>query len=175
MPRENNRIYKKTLASSESLEKNVNFFCEIGKVYSGKIKYLTDLGYGEKNGANGLSNEEVQQVLNHHLMDRSTPQSLLKRVFFYNAILLGSRGGEHFYLMAEDFKKCEGGGYDVLIYRSKTNQRVEIGNRGKADKLILPNNSDIIEVYEKYLSYRPQLSEPNFYLQECDEQNGEQI
>ncbi|CAB4398881.1 unnamed protein product [Rhizophagus irregularis] len=190
MPRENNRIYEKTLASNDNLEKNVNFFCEIGKVknteystnnwiravelfraknnyekkleeisetkvldsqlaqylaamkqqngneysissikaavsaiycylnqnsvisncnlydnkiykqfwqvYSGKIKYLTDLGYGEKNGSNGLSNEEVQNILNHSLMDGSTPQSLLKKVFFYNAILLGLRGGEHF-------------------------------------------------------------------------------
>ncbi|EXX56299.1 hypothetical protein RirG_217400 [Rhizophagus irregularis DAOM 197198w] len=50
--------------------------------------------------------------------------------------------------MAENFKKREDGGFDILIYRSKTNQRVEIGNRGKADKLILPNNPDIIGVYE---------------------------
>ncbi|GBC38325.2 zinc finger MYM-type protein 2-like [Rhizophagus irregularis DAOM 181602=DAOM 197198] len=247
MPRENNRIYEKTLASSDNLEKNVNFFCEIGKVknteystnnwiravelfraknnyekkleeisetkvldsqlaqylaamkqqngneysissikaavsaiyrylnqnsvisncnlydnkiykqfwqvYSGKIKYLTDLGYGEKNGSNGLSNEEVQNILNHSLMDGSTPQSLLKKVFFYNAILLGLHGGEHFYLMAENFKKREDGGFDILIYRSKTNQRVEIGNRGKADKLILPNNPDIIGVYENISLY----------------------
>ncbi|PKK62987.1 hypothetical protein RhiirC2_717304 [Rhizophagus irregularis] len=74
--------------------------------------------------------------------------------------------------MAEDFKKREDGGFDILIYRSKTNQRVEIGNRGKADKLILPNNPDIIGVYEKYLSYHPQVAEPNFYLQECDEPDG---
>ncbi|CAB4481902.1 unnamed protein product [Rhizophagus irregularis] len=32
MPCENNRIYEKTSASSDNLEKNVNFFCEIGKV-----------------------------------------------------------------------------------------------------------------------------------------------
>ncbi|CAB4443261.1 unnamed protein product [Rhizophagus irregularis] len=76
------------------------------QVHSGKIKYLTDLGYGEKNGL---------------------------------------RGGEHFYLMDEDFKKREDGGFDILIYQSKTNQQVEIGNRGKAaDNFILPNNPDII-------------------------------
>ncbi|CAB4430368.1 unnamed protein product [Rhizophagus irregularis] len=49
--------------------------------------------------------------------------------------------------MAEDFKKHEDGGFDILIYRSKTNQQVEIGNCGKADKLILPNNPDIIGLY----------------------------
>ncbi|CAG8776006.1 14088_t:CDS:2, partial [Rhizophagus irregularis] len=74
--------------------------------------------------------------------------------------------------MAEDFKKREDGGFNILIYRSKTNQRVEIGNHGKADKLILLNNPDIIGVYEKYLSYRPQVAEPNFYLQECDKPDG---
>ncbi|GBC21827.2 hypothetical protein RIR_jg24889.t1 [Rhizophagus irregularis DAOM 181602=DAOM 197198] len=51
--------------------------------------------------------------------------------------------------MDEDFKKREDGGFDILIYQSKTNRRVEIGNRGKAaDKFILPNNPDIIGVYE---------------------------
>ncbi|PKB96705.1 hypothetical protein RhiirA5_434392 [Rhizophagus irregularis] len=51
--------------------------------------------------------------------------------------------------MDEDFKKREDRGFDILIYQSKTNQRVEIGNRGKAaDKFILPNNPDIIGVYE---------------------------
>ncbi len=52
--------------------------------------------------------------------------------FFHNAIILGLRGGEHSSIMTDDFKKCKDGGFDVYIYRSKTNQR-ELNNRRKAE------------------------------------------
>ncbi|RIA92152.1 hypothetical protein C1645_821038 [Glomus cerebriforme] len=162
MPRENNRIYEKTLASSNNLEKNINFFCEIGKVKN--IEYSTnnwthtiEIFYANKNYKGKL--EEISDI----------KQVYSGKIKYLTDLKYGLYGEEHFYLMAEDFKKREDGGYDVFIYRSKTNQRIEIGNCEKADKLILLNNPDIIEVYEKDLSYCPQLAQPNFYLQECDE------
>ncbi|PKY62172.1 hypothetical protein RhiirA4_488201, partial [Rhizophagus irregularis] len=82
-----------------------------------------DLGYGEAKGSDGLSFEEIQQILSHKLMDRSMPERLLRRVFFHNAIILGLRGGEHSLIKANNFKKRKDGEYDVYIYRSKTNQQ----------------------------------------------------
>ncbi|RIA88983.1 hypothetical protein C1645_825481 [Glomus cerebriforme] len=51
-----------------------------------------------------------------------------------------------FLFKVEDFKKYENGDYNVFIYRTKTNQQIKIGNHEKADKLILSNNPDIIEI-----------------------------
>ncbi len=42
--------------------------------------------------------------------------------FSYNAIILGLRGGKHSLIKANNFKKHKDGGFDVHIYRSKTNQ-----------------------------------------------------
>ena len=105
-------------------------------------------------------------------MDGSTPRRLLFRIFFYNAIILGLRGGEHSCLMTEDFKKRTDGGFDVWIFRSKTNQRANTNHRGKGEKLIIPNNSILIKDYDRYISLRPVNAEPNFYLQEVEEEIG---
>jgi len=96
-----------------------NIFTTLSETANGKIKYLTDLGYGETKGFDGLSFEEIKQVLSHKFMDGSTSERLLRRVFFHNAIILGLRGGEHSLIKANNFKKHKDGGY---IYHSKTNQ-----------------------------------------------------
>ena len=86
---------------------------------------------------------------------------------------MGLRGGEHHLLNAFSFKKRNDGGYDVIIYRSKTNQRGFISNKGKADHLILPNQLEIIYDYERYFAMWSENCDPNFYLQEFDEEFGQ--
>jgi hypothetical protein len=118
-----------------------SLFPNLWKVFNGKIKFLSDLGLNEPQGSDALTADEVTQILNHQKMDSSTPRRLLYRIFFYNAILLGLRGGEHSCLMIDDFKKRPDGGFDVWIFRLKANQRVNTNHHGKGKSwyfLIIP-------------------------------------
>ncbi|CAB4432925.1 unnamed protein product [Rhizophagus irregularis] len=74
--------------------------------------------------------------------------------------------------MVDDFKKRPDGGFDVWIFRSKANQRVNTNHRRKGEKLILPNNPILINDYDRYIDLRPVSAEPNFYLQEVEEETG---
>ena len=58
--------------------------------------------------------------------------------FSYNAIILGLRGGKHSLIKANNFKKRKDGGFDVYIYRSKTNQW-GLNDHGKAEILTISN------------------------------------
>jgi len=61
---------------------------------------------------------------------------------------------------------------DVFIYCSKNNQRDLTENRGKADKLVLANHPEVTPFLDKYLSSRPYGADPDFYLQEVEEEFG---
>ncbi|GES95324.1 hypothetical protein GLOIN_2v1779027 [Rhizophagus clarus] len=98
-----------------------------------KIQIPNRFSYGEINGSDGLTAEEIKQILLHRLMDGSTPERLLCRV--YNATILGLRGREHFFIMADDFKK---------------------------------RKDEIIHDYKSYFSRRSVLANPEFYLQEAN-------
>ncbi|CAB4443730.1 unnamed protein product [Rhizophagus irregularis] len=121
------------------------------EVINGKIKFLSDLGLNDAKGADALTTDEISTILNHKILDGTTPERLLYRVYFYNAILLGIQ---------------------VYIYHSKTNQRGAFGSRGKADKILIPYNEEIISYYEKYISLRPRDADPEFYLQEKDDEDA---
>ncbi|GES80802.1 zinc finger MYM-type protein 2-like [Rhizophagus clarus] len=123
---------------------DTNIFTILSETVSGKIKYLSNLGYGEANGSDGLSFKEIQQILSHKFMDGSTPERLLRRVFFHNAIILGLRGGEHSSIEANNFKKRKDGGFDA----------------------------EVINDYESYFAKRPVLADKQFYLQEFDEEKA---
>ncbi|CAB4442330.1 unnamed protein product [Rhizophagus irregularis] len=142
------------------------------EVTNGKLKFLSDLGLNDAKGADALSMDEISIILNHKTLDSTTPERLLYRIYFYNALLLGIRGKEHSVLLLEDFKKREDGGFTVYIYRSKTNQRGAFGSRGKADKILIPYNEEIIQHYDKYISLRPKDADPEFYLQEMGEEDA---
>lgn len=150
---------------------DTNIFITLSETASGKIKYLSDLGYGETKGSDGLNFSEIRQILSHKFMDGSTPERLLRWVFFHNAIILGLRGGEHSLIKANNFKKRNDGGFDVYIYRSKTNQR-GLNDHGKAEILTIPNKVDVINDYESYFTKRPASADPQFYLQEYGEETG---
>jgi hypothetical protein len=163
--------------SKNSIITNVNIhdrtmFPTFWEVINGKIKFLSDLGHNDAKGANALSIDEISTILNHKMLDGSTPERLLYRVYFYNAIFLGIRGNEHFALLLEDFKKREDGGFTVYIYRSKTNQQGAFGNRGRADKVIIPYNKEVIQYYDRYISLCPKKADPEFYLHEMSDDNG---
>ncbi|CAG8809354.1 2104_t:CDS:2, partial [Cetraspora pellucida] len=160
-----NRFYN----SSVSKIKPVNLcdrqaFPDLCEILDGKTKDLAEKGYGETHGSDSLSFEEIQSILQHEATSRNTPEGLLYRIFLYNAIFLALRGGEHYTLMLKNFQKRKDGGFDVYIYKSKTNQR-GLDNLGAADKISIPvDNSVIIEDYEKYFSKRPVNADPGFYL-----------
>ncbi|CAG8842067.1 29044_t:CDS:2, partial [Racocetra persica] len=58
---------------------------------NGKIKMLSSSGFGESNGFDALTIDEVQQILSHSQMSRLNPQGLPNRVFFFNVLCLGLR------------------------------------------------------------------------------------
>ncbi|PKY55488.1 hypothetical protein RhiirA4_474978 [Rhizophagus irregularis] len=63
-------------------------------------------------------------MLNSPILSTDTLTCLLKTDFFYNALFLGLRGGEHYVLKFNDFKaKIDGSGIEICIPRSKINQR----------------------------------------------------
>ncbi|CAB4493812.1 unnamed protein product [Rhizophagus irregularis] len=159
--------YFANMSKKDGSDYSVN---SIRKVVDGKIRYLSNNGKGKTKGSDSLEADEITQILNHRLLDGSTPERLLRKVFFINAIYLELRGGEHTLLNATDFFKSEDDGYTVFIYCSKNNQHGFTENQGKADKLTLPSHPDITPFIDQYLSLRPHYTEPDFYLQEIEEQ-----
>ncbi|CAB5172739.1 unnamed protein product [Rhizophagus irregularis] len=149
---------------------NDSCFKAIKEVVNGKIRFLSKNGKGETKGIDSLEANEITQILNHRLLDGITPERLLRRMFFINAIYLGLREREHALLNGTDFVKCNDGGYNVFIYCSKNNQRGLTENREKADKLVLANHPEVTPFLDKYLSSCPYDTDPNFYLQEVEEE-----
>ncbi|CAG8798768.1 12619_t:CDS:2, partial [Dentiscutata erythropus] len=60
------------------------------------------------------------------------------------------------------------GGYDIVIYKFKTNQ-CGINNPGQADRISIPNLEYINNVYNKYFSKQFNNINLHFYLQAIDE------
>ena len=123
-------------------------------------------------GCQDIGHQSLKDIYDQQI-DRHGDISM-SAMLFYNALLLGIRGKEHFAFLLEDFKKRDDGGFTVYIYRSKTNQRGAFGNRGKADKILIPYNEEIIQYYNRYISLRPKNADPEFYLQEMEDEDGEQ-
>jgi hypothetical protein len=84
-------------------------------------------------------------------MDSSTSKRLLYWIFFYNAILLRLHSEKYLYLIINDFKKRSDRDFDVWIFRSKVNQKVNTNHCKKGKKLILSNNFILINDYDKYI------------------------
>jgi hypothetical protein len=145
-------------------------FPQLHKLLEGKVRYLSEKGLGETKGSKGLNLEEIRKILNHSSTFIGHPWGLLKRVFFCNAIFLGLRGGKHYTLKASDFIK-QNGNFEVVIYKSKTNQR-GLNSFSNCEKICLPQNEEIIQLYEFYLSKRPLESSANFYLQPLEDLKG---
>ncbi|GBB88897.1 hypothetical protein RclHR1_09960009 [Rhizophagus clarus] len=147
-------------------------FPDLHLILDGKLKELAELGKGVKNGSSPLTIEECQQILQSPILTQETPSGLLKRIFFYNALFLGLRGGEHYKLKFNHFQKRYDGGYDVNITRSKTKQGgIEDPNNGSGDKLRIPGHPSIIADYDLFFTKRPINAKENFYLQEITDED----
>jgi hypothetical protein len=145
---------------------NQEKFYKLWQIINGKYKQLVRQGLGEKRGASPLTEVEVAEILAHPLLDTSTPEGLLYRVFFRNAILLLLRGGEHYKLLASSFKRKGSGGFNVYLYESKANQRDVNHSDAQADVLyISDDDSNVIQDYENYFAKRPLDADSQFYLQ----------
>ncbi|CAB4494745.1 unnamed protein product [Rhizophagus irregularis] len=113
-----------------------SLFPNLWKVFNGKIQYLLlDFSLNEPKGSDALTVDKIIQIFNHQKMDSSTPKRLLYQIFFYNAILLELRGREHSSLMVNNFKKRPDRGFDIWIFRSKANQKINTNHREKGEKL----------------------------------------
>ncbi|POG76607.1 hypothetical protein GLOIN_2v1768727 [Rhizophagus irregularis DAOM 181602=DAOM 197198] len=145
-------------------------YYKLWQILNGKVKSLVSQGRGERNGADGFTEDDLLQILDHPAMSGNDPASLLYRIFFFNAIFLGLRGGEHFNLQLQNFirRKDKYGGFDVIIYKSKTNQHGANNIESQGDKLYIPEIPSIIEMYENYFTKRPTQADPHFYLKPCN-------
>ncbi|RIB10749.1 hypothetical protein C2G38_2205292 [Gigaspora rosea] len=113
-------------------------FPTLNTLLNGKFKWLSAKGKGETKGTESLTVDECLHILKHNCTSTDTPWGLFNRVFFFNALFFALRGGEHYFLEKDHFQKCQVGGYDIVIYKSKTNQR-GIDNPGQADQISIPN------------------------------------
>jgi len=148
--------------------KDASVFCDLNSVLQGKVRHLAEIGKGEKQGSNAFTMEEVSQILNHISTQPKHPWGLLKRIFFINGVFLGLRGGEHCNLCMRNFKYLSSKNcYEVTIYLSKKNQRT-LEHPGQAEKITLPSIPEINQLYDFYISKRPNVADDNFYLQPID-------
>ncbi|CAG8790065.1 2860_t:CDS:1, partial [Acaulospora morrowiae] len=138
-----NRFFNSDLSKIKPIDLNdKKIFSDLWAILNGKFRELSELGYGEIKGSDALTLEEVKIILNNSTTSKESPRGLLHRIFFYNAILLDLRGGEHFTLEASNFiKQKNEEGYIVKIYKSKTNQRTA-DCPGQAETFNIPNLSD---------------------------------
>ncbi|GBC31719.1 activating transcription factor 7-interacting protein 1 isoform X1 [Rhizophagus irregularis DAOM 181602=DAOM 197198] len=147
---------------------NKNIYSELYNAITGKIKLLTDQGLGEIHGADAFTQDEIRKIINHPTMQPDSPKGLIRRIFWHNAFELALRGGEHYNLKIQQFKKRKDGGIDVTFYRSKCNQRSLSESNSKAEVISIPADNAVIQDYELYFSKRPPICEDAFYLQPCN-------
>ena len=57
-------------------------FPDLWTVLNGKMKYLQEKGFGEKEGSMALTAQQVQEILADEFLNPNTPEGLLYRVFF---------------------------------------------------------------------------------------------
>ncbi|CAG8640545.1 7690_t:CDS:2, partial [Cetraspora pellucida] len=70
---------------------------------------LSSVGLGKCNGADGLTINEVERILEYPTMQCIFSEGLLCQIFFYNVILLALHSGKHHNLRVNNFvKKLDG-------------------------------------------------------------------
>ncbi|CAG8795232.1 6134_t:CDS:2, partial [Gigaspora rosea] len=121
-------------------------------------------GFGEVSGSVALNSHQVQEILQHSILRRNDPTSLLYRIFFRLSIILAMRGGEHYELKVEQFKPDEHGGFQFFRCISKNNQRGL--QKGQAHIISIPyDNTGPCDDFWFYLSKRPDIADSRFSLQ----------
>ncbi|CAG8713356.1 26986_t:CDS:2, partial [Racocetra persica] len=142
-------------------------FLDLHDILNGKMKDLQERRFGEKEGSMALTAQQVKEILSDEFLDPKTPQGLLYRFFFHNAIIFACRDGEHYSLQSNQFQIQPNGSILFYRYRNKNNQRGIQG--GNAHCIQLPSDlSDIpgpVSNFTKYISKHPLGASDNFYLQ----------
>ena len=93
------------------------------KVLDGKMKELQDKGLGKIKGSAALTRQYIANILSNPATSTLTPDTLIKRIFFHNSLLLACQGGEHYQLTVDQFNFQDDGGIDFQRFHSKNNQR----------------------------------------------------
>ncbi|CAI2198568.1 10386_t:CDS:2, partial [Funneliformis geosporum] len=81
-------------------------------------------GLAEHTGSSDFTEKEILHIMNHPIMTDENPSGLL-----YQRIL-------------------------IILYKSKTNQRGVDNIESQGEKLLIPEISKIIKMYEKYFAKR---------------------
>ena len=146
--------------------RNRHQFPILTKVLDGKMKVLQDKGFGEIKGSAALTQQNIADILSNSATSIFTPDTLIKRVFFHNALLLACRGGEHYQLQINQFNFHDDGGIDFQKFRSKNNQRGIMGSIAQKISILAdsPNSKGLCYDYQLYFEKRPSDSDANFYL-----------
>ncbi|GET51097.1 hypothetical protein GLOIN_2v1768727 [Rhizophagus irregularis DAOM 181602=DAOM 197198] len=103
-------------------------------------------GLGEIHGADAFTQDEIRKIINHPTMQPDLPKGLIRHIFWHNTFELTLRGGEHYNLKIQQFKKRKDG----------------------AEVISIPADNAVIQDYELYFSKRPPICEDAFYLQPCN-------
>uniref|UniRef100_A0A8W8NL87 ZMYM2-like/QRICH1 C-terminal domain-containing protein n=1 Tax=Magallana gigas TaxID=29159 RepID=A0A8W8NL87_MAGGI len=157
-----------------------NIFTATKQALKAKQKDLKQKGKGNRpQKVDPLSDDDINILYDSRVLGVTSPQSLLNTVWFNNAIHLGLRGHqEHYNLCWGDIslhKNPDGTEY-LQHYERQTKTRTGANTRdtrkvlGKIFSIPHLNENDpinMIEVYKKYASLRPQgFCEPNdpFYI-----------
>ncbi|CAG8641002.1 7240_t:CDS:2, partial [Cetraspora pellucida] len=107
--------------------KNINIndrfqFPILYRIVDGKIIELQDQGLGKIDQSKGLTAEEICQILLYLESGKQTALKLTWKAFFWNAYLLGLRGGDHYQLLLSCFNFQQDGSLIFIIGREKNNQ-----------------------------------------------------
>ncbi|CAG8655942.1 32245_t:CDS:2 [Gigaspora margarita] len=87
-----------------------------------KCMELQDQEYGKTDQLKGLTKEEIQQILLYLNSGNQTALRLTQKAFFWNAYLLGLRGGDHYQLLLSCFDFQSNRGLIFTIGCEKNNQ-----------------------------------------------------
>ncbi|CAG8854374.1 13761_t:CDS:2, partial [Gigaspora margarita] len=106
-----------SLTNKEQLEHELcEFFADIKRQDE-----LQDQGHGEIVQSKGLSQEEIRQILLYLNSGEQSALRLTWKVFFWNAYLLGLRGGDHYRILLNSFDFQLDGSLIFTIGREKNN------------------------------------------------------
>ncbi|CAG8745511.1 14482_t:CDS:2, partial [Acaulospora morrowiae] len=92
------------------------------RTLDGKMRILQDKGLGDPKKSDGLSLEEIKQILDHLYMSINNNESLIRRVFFWLCLLCGLRGGDAYRICRKDLERRQDGGLELVLHKEKNNQ-----------------------------------------------------
>ncbi|CAB5386362.1 unnamed protein product [Rhizophagus irregularis] len=166
-----NRCYQELFKDKEPSNIHEDFeFGAVRDILHTRMIELEDINNGKYNGADALTDDEMVKIFEHPNMSNETPDGLLKRVFLWVGYCTAQRGGSYYNLMAEHFKECNDGGFDIITIHDKTHQggyyHRPTSNQTPIHIIPPDESKECGACYDikKYLNLRPKNAEKNFSL-----------